>query len=395
MWDVNSLEVVLALLGQSGGVEALNLGPDGTSAVTSSIADGTVRLWNIEDRLASEVASWPTTPTSETRAEPPVGAVAFSPSGDALASAFGDRIALSPISGSGSSWEIPGPGGDVAAVTFGQDGSTLGAAGSGGVIVVDARSGSIVRAFLDAGPADAVAIDDRGEHVAWAGRGAVVASLASGEMQRLVDASFETSDIVFSPDTRSTIALVRGTASVGPGEEDLSPSMVQLFDGETLEPVGAIRMVDAGQHTRTVVALAFDPDGSRLATASEDATVVVWDVSTLNPSVRIVGHTETVNDVAFDPTRNQIATGSSDRTVRIWDADSGAAVVTLRTHGAVSDISYSPDGSYLVATDPSGATTTFIIDTAMLVEEAERRATRSLTPAECETFLPTLSCPIS
>ncbi|MFW2381947.1 MAG: BTAD domain-containing putative transcriptional regulator [Acidimicrobiales bacterium] len=393
VWDLELLEIVVKLRGHSGGVEAVNLAPGGTSAVTSSIADGTVRVWNTSQN-PSEAADWQTMPPSGSSEDEPLGGIAVSPEGDAMVAAAGDRLVALPIGDSGSSWDVTGPG-EIADVTFGGSGTVLGAAGNAGVVIVDARTGSTLRTYAGGAGADVVAIDSSDEGVAWGGRGAQVANIENGEVRRLVAESFEVADVAFSPGEPSTLALVRGTAAVAAGEEDLSPSVVELFDTDTFERIGAIPMAESQQHSRTVVALAFDSDGRRLATASEDATIVVWDVATLTPTVRLLGHSESVNDVAFDPTRNRLATASSDRTVRIWDVETGASVLTLQTDSSVANIAYSPDGSHLVVTDARGVTTTFIVDTTLLLEEAERRSARTLTLAECETYLPTLACPAS
>ena len=67
--------------------------------------------------------------------------------------------------------------------------------------------------------------------------------------------------------------------------------------------------------------MAFSPDGSRIASGSDDKTVRVWDAATGQPIGQpLTGHTERCASVAFSPDGTRIASGSDDNTVRVWDA---------------------------------------------------------------------------
>ena len=91
-----------------------------------------------------------------------------------------------------------------------------------------------------------------------------------------------------------------------------------------------VKLWDAGPATaRTLTQfdggirrVAFSPDGGRLATSDRSQTVQVWDTTTgRTVSSRLVGHDGQVWGVAFSPDGKLLATAGVDRTVKLWDAD--------------------------------------------------------------------------
>jgi WD40 repeat protein len=103
-------------------------------------------------------------------------------------------------------------------------------------------------------------------------------------------------------------------------------------------------------HTAEVDSVCFSPDGKRLASASGDRTVKVWDAATGKELFTLRGHRSFVNSVCFSPDGKRLASGSSDLTVKLWDAAMRQELLTLKGHTErVTSVCFSPDGKRLAS----------------------------------------------
>jgi WD40 repeat protein len=98
-------------------------------------------------------------------------------------------------------------------------------------------------------------------------------------------------------------------------------------------------------------AAAVSPDGSKLATVVRgESGIKVWDLRTRQELATLIGHAGPVYAIAFSPDGRRIATGSADRTVKLWDLETHQEVATLKGHtDTVTFLLFSPDGSILAA----------------------------------------------
>jgi WD40 repeat protein/DNA-binding SARP family transcriptional activator len=105
------------------------------------------------------------------------------------------------------------------------------------------------------------------------------------------------------------------------------------------------------EHGGGLNAVAISPDGRTLASAADNNTVSLWNVTTRRRRGQpLTGHTATVNDVAFSPDGRLLASASDDATVRLWDvASGGPAGPPLDSHTELlTSVAFSPDGKTLV-----------------------------------------------
>ncbi len=101
-------------------------------------------------------------------------------------------------------------------------------------------------------------------------------------------------------------------------------------------------------HTNPVTAVAYDPSGKTIATASADHTVRIWDAPSGQEKRAPLKHPDQVNSVVYSPDGNLLATGDAKGGVRLWILNSTAEPRTLRVEGApVTGIAFSPDGKLL------------------------------------------------
>ena len=118
-------------------------------------------------------------------------------------------------------------------------------------------------------------------------------------------------------------------------------------------------------HTQSVRSAKFSADGARVVTASADKTARVW--STDGKSLAILqGHTDWVNSAVFSPDDTRIVTASDDGTARLWSRE-GQELATLQGHtDRVVSAQFSPDGTRIVTVSDDGTTRVWSVDGRLL-----------------------------
>ena len=186
------------------------------------------------------------------------------------------------------------------------------------------------------------------------------------------DASHPTNDFlsgVFSPDGQFfTVGRADGSLSVYDlaSGEDIThlpghrladflashPGSTRMVFSRREDPRVEIREVASGQTWRTltcptgVSAVAWSPDGQRLATACLDFNIYVWEVATGRRPTVLAGHVGLIMSLAFNHAGTLLASASYDGVVRLWNPDTGRQLVGHR--GSSWQLQFSPDDRFLL-----------------------------------------------
>ncbi|MEZ4683966.1 MAG: WD40 repeat domain-containing protein, partial [Caldilineaceae bacterium] len=123
----------------------------------------------------------------------------------------------------------------------------------------------------------------------------------------------------------------------------------------TLENTDLISLWDLGQnsvrtilapHRSTILRIAWSPDGTKLATASADTTVHLYDAQTGERLRQLTGNSGVVIDVAWSPDGRQVASAAYDYNVFLWDWQDDTEQQFASSY--LNSIAWHPDGTYIV-----------------------------------------------
>lgn len=169
-----------------------------------------------------------------------------------------------------------------------------------------------------------------------------------------------------------------------------------------------------------VQAVALSPVGQLLASASDDATIKLWDPTTGGEKRELQGHSDSVESIAFSHDGQLLASGSADGTIILWDVSTGDIKQTFKDYSSswggaiflphsaliafnagrkiklwnvttnkleqaldhlhkhlVTSLTCSPDGKLLASCSYPGIVTLWFLDA---LEEPERRQTIKIKP---------------
>ena len=101
-------------------------------------------------------------------------------------------------------------------------------------------------------------------------------------------------------------------------------------------------------HRQGVTCLCFHPFYKRLASGSDDASIIIWECDEFTEERSLKAHTDTINCLTFDNNGKYLASCSSDLSIKIWNFDTMTVFRTLNGHEhTVSCIEFTPDGNFL------------------------------------------------
>jgi WD40 repeat protein len=123
----------------------------------------------------------------------------------------------------------------------------------------------------------------------------------------------------------NAVAIAPDSRRIASASDDKT---VRLWNLQTGEEQGTL-----SGHTHFVKSVAFHPhDSSQLVSGGRDRTIQLWDLQHQKIAQTFTGHSQAVNTVLFNPDGTLLASGSNDKTVNLWDSQTGELLTSLRGH---------------------------------------------------------------
>lgn len=202
-------------------------------------------------------------------------------------------------------------------------------------VVEDTRTGEIVAQW----PGDEQLVFARwspdGEHLAVITKGGIFALHDKETLERRVVLG-EPSPIDHIVNARlvGTLAFDHESRRVVTGRREGAVQVWSVEDGSLIHDLG---IADSGG----IFAVAFSPDGTLVAAGGRAARTTVWNAQTAEQIARLVGHQEYIIDLAIHPDNTRIATASHDNSVKLWELARGREIMTVH---------HFPDERFLLGT---------------------------------------------
>jgi serine/threonine protein kinase/WD40 repeat protein len=309
------------LTGHTDRITGLVFRPDGLTLASSS-ADGSIRLWNTVARRESGRLNVSTGA---------VNWVTFSDDGRKLASAEGNgSVRLWDVATWKTLIHFTNHSGPVLKVGFSPDGETAASVTAEKLLVWTTRNRVVLQDINWRGTLYAFFSFHPSLDSVWAVRASGVgpASPMRGwdpftGRERNMGASPQLGAI-------NSLALDATASRMAFGGNDYNVKVMAIPSGSSAALSGIFgRKKIAGTsmqmsgHQAPVTAVAFNPNGRRLASGSTDGTIKIWDLQLGLEALTLHGHTNTVTALVFSPDGERLFSGGADGRIDVWDATPG------------------------------------------------------------------------
>lgn len=139
-----------------------------------------------------------------------------------------------------------------------------------------------------------------------------------------------------------------------PGPEAMHPSYGATVERPISQPRRSISQPPAGMLLRAmttgspILALAFSPDGRKLAVGGEDHAIGIWHIGDGFLTRTLTGHTQAVQSVTFSPDGKLLAAGGQDKMAHVWFVEEGSPLSIPAMRAAPAEcVAFSSDGETL------------------------------------------------
>ncbi len=338
VWNVKTSKQLRAFQGHTTGVTAVAARPDGKQ-IASAAEDGAVRIWDLN-------------PSDEHRAmtdaKESLWAVAISPDGKRVAAAGADRTIRVYDPESGKVEAKLDAGAAMTSLAFFPDSNRLAAGGGDNKVKVwDLAQKRAIQEMTGFSLAVlAVAVSDDSKFVVVGSADATVRGFDASSGKELWKWA--------SRKAACGVAIRKGNKQVAVG---LANGTLAVLDVSGATPK---ELAQEQIHSAGVAAVAYSPDGSRLATVGGDGVLRIWNLNDSGqltalmkfesqPSSNETGFSP-LSTVAFSPDGRFVAAAGADTSVRVWDLQTRSEVRDLRgSTDWVTSVAFSPDGRFLAS----------------------------------------------
>ena len=122
-------------------------------------------------------------------------------------------------------------------------------------------------------------------------------------------------------------------------------------------------------HRGAVTAIAVHPIFTQVASASEDATIRLWDFESGEYERALKGHTNVVQDLAYNAKGTVLASCSADMTIKLFDLSSFSCFKTLQGHEhSVTGLRFLPSDDFLVSASRDKTIRVWSLETTYCVQ---------------------------
>lgn len=101
------------------------------------------------------------------------------------------------------------------------------------------------------------------------------------------------------------------------------------------------------EHEGAITELEFHKS-KYLFSASEDASICVWNMGTVSCDKKLKGHRQAVNSISVHPTGKLMLSASRDKTVRTWNLIKGRLAFVTNLKEAADLVRWSPNGQHFL-----------------------------------------------
>jgi WD40 repeat protein len=168
--------------------------------------------------------------------------------------------------------------------------------------------------------------------------------------------------VAFSADGKQVVAASQGCWAEGSGQSRPWPAVVTIWEVATGREIQAVPM----QSSRHLTGMALQPGEGQVALASAPwppaqgeevyGEVALHDAATGRDRLILCGHKGCIDRLAFSPDGLRLATASEDGLVKVWEQTSGQELATIPAHeGGTTAVRFGSDGKHLVTGGRDGA----------------------------------------